>query len=100
MVTRAFEECALTFADRGARMVSLAGELRAGCSSLADPSVGGAHGGTLGQQAAALAGSLRTVGDGAGTGIVQTLQRLLAGFQEVDRAQAAHPALVPLPGGG
>ena len=100
VVTRAFEECALTFTGQGGRIASLAGELRAACSPLADPSVGGAHGETLGQQAVALAGSVQAVGEDGCTGIVQTLQRLLAGFQEVDGAQAAHPHLVILPSDG
>ena len=91
VVTRAFGECALILTDQGGRIASLAGELRAGCFPLADPSVGGAHCGTLGQQTTTLAGSLRAVGEGGCTGMVQTLQRLLAGFQEVDGAQAAHP---------
>ena len=47
-----------------------------------------------------LAGSLRAVGEGGCAGIVQTLQRLLAGFQAVDGAQAAHPRLVPQQGSG
>ncbi len=100
VVTRAFEECSLTFTGQGGRIASLAGELRAGCSALSDPSVGGERCGILGRQAASLAGSLRAVGDGGCTGIVQTLQRLLAGFQAVDGAQAASPHLASRPSGG
>jgi hypothetical protein len=99
VVTRAFEECALTLTDQGGRIASLADELRAGCSPLAGPSVGGGRYGILGQQVTTLAGSLDAVGDGGCAGIVQTLQRLLAGFQAVDGAQAAHP-LVPQQGSG
>jgi hypothetical protein len=100
VVTRAFEECALTFTDPGRRIASLAGELRSGCSALAGPSVAGSQCGVLEQQATTLAGSLRALGDGGCSEIVHTLQRLLAGFRAVDGAQAAHPHLVPLPGGG
>jgi hypothetical protein len=100
VVTRAFEECALTFTDQGGRIASLAGELGAGCSPLADPSVGGGRCGTLGPQVSSLTGSLRAVGEGGCGGFVQTLQRLLDGYRAVDGAQAANPPLVPQPGGG
>lgn len=99
VIAPAFEECTLAFTTQGGRIDALAGRLGADCAPLGDQSVGGVQCGALSQQVTTLVRSLDAVGTGGCAGVVQVLERILGGFQQVDRAEAASPHLVPQPGG-
>ena len=94
VLAAAFEQCQGTVSMRAAAIVELGGELGRLQSVLGSEDVGGDQCARLATQVSSLSSGLEALGGSGGVGgVAAALEQILERFQQVDRAQAAHPGL-------